>query len=305
MFVAGFFVLSAALELSERVARWSGGYERWQLDELPLTLLVLALGLAWFGSRRVRELRAALAAQANAEAASSALLAQNQALAQQLIGWQEDERRTIARELHDELGQYLSAVKVDARCIERALSNAQDTPADGDRITASTQALTSARAIAEAADHMHQIARGMLARLRPAGLDELGLPACLQELAESWEQRHGIECAFLPQGELDALGEAVNITVYRMVQECLNNIARHSSARRATVHLTHSARKLELSIEDDGGTIAAQARPGGGLGLLGMRERVAALGGSLSIDAGAGGVRVSASLPLNEGGPMP
>ncbi len=268
-----FFGLAVTLELSEDVARFAGGHERWQLDELPLTLLVLSLGLAWFGWRRLRELRVA-------EAASSEL-------SRRLITLQEEERRGIARELHDELGQYFSAIKVDAISIGRALGPASD--ADAPR--------RSAQAIVKAADHMHAIARGMLQRLRPAGLDELGLAACLQDLAETWEQRHGVECAFLPSGELGELPEAVAITAYRIVQECLSNVARHAGATRATVRLARGAGALVLSVEDDGRGLRAGA--GMGLGLPGMRERAAALGGSLVVDASpTGGVRVGASLPL-------
>ena len=275
-----FFGAAVALELSEDVARFAGDYERWQLDELPLTLLVLSLGLAWFGWRRLRELRAAETAAAE--------------LSRRLIALQEEERRGIARELHDELGQYFSAIKVDAISIERALGAGTEAAAPR----------RSAQAIVEAADHMHAIARGMLQRLRPAGLDELGLAACLQDLAETWEQRHGVECAFLPAGELGELPEAVAITAYRIVQECLSNVARHAGATRATVRLARGAEALMLSVEDDGRGLMTGAGPGGGLGtpglgLRGMRERAAALGGSLAVDASpTGGVRVSAVLPL-------
>ena len=274
----GFFGAAVALELSEDVARFAGDYERWQLDELPLTLLVLSLGLAWFGWRRLRELRAAESAAAE--------------LSRRLIALQEEERRGIARELHDELGQYFSAIKVDAISIERALGSGTEAPR------------RSARAIVEAADHMHAIARGMLQRLRPAGLDELGLTACLQDLAETWEQRHGVECAFLPAGELGELPEAVAITAYRIVQECLSNVARHAGSTRATVRLARGAEALMLSVEDDGRGLMTGAGSGGslgtpGLGMRGMRERAAALGGSLVVDASpTGGVRVIAVLPL-------
>ena len=290
--VAGaFFALSVVFEISEFVARRTEMFERWQLDELPLTLMVLALGMAWFASRRVAELREALAAKARAETETAQLLRQNRDLARQLIGIQEEERRTIARELHDELGQYLGAIKVDAVSIERS-------PANRD-----AGLRTSARAIADAADHMHAIARGMLTRLRPPGLDELGVVACLQELAETWEQRHGIECVFLSSGKLDDLGEAVNITVYRMVQESLSNVARHAKAQRVMVRLDRDALRLTLSVEDDGGggTTANGKGTGGGLGLLGMNERVGALGGTLGIQAGAEGLRVTAVLPLTVG----
>lgn len=307
----GFFVLAAQLELSEHVARLVEGYERWQLDELPLTLLLLALGLVWFGWRRWRELRQAMQLGAR-------LAAQNRELAQRLIGLQEEERRTLARELHDELAQLVGAIKVDAQGMQRQLERPAHTPPP---TTLATQNQcndvlnTNARAIVQAADQLHALTRDLLQQLRPAGLDELGLQACVQALAERWELRHGIECVFLPEGDLQGLGEALDITLYRMLQEGLNNIARHASAQHVLLRLQRQPDSVQISIEDDGiGLLAsdngaarnaasqsagAGSGSGLGLGLIGMRERIAALGGNLQLLPGSrGGLCLRASLPL-------
>src|SRR4029077_11167540 len=103
--VVGVFSLSLVLELSEQVARWMQGYERWQVDELPLSLLLLSVGLSWFGWRRWGALAAEIRARSLAEETNLRMLAQNRQLARQLIQLQEQERRHLARELHDELGQ--------------------------------------------------------------------------------------------------------------------------------------------------------------------------------------------------------
>ena len=300
----GFFFLAAQLELSEHVARLAEGYERWQLDELPLTLLLLALGLAWFGWRRWRELRQAMQVGAR-------LAAQNRELAQRLIGLQEEERRNLARELHDELAQLVGAIKLDAQGIQRQLDRVS--PNSVSQSPGKDVLNINARAIVQAADQLHALTRDLLQQLRPAGLDELGLQACVQALAERWELRHGIECVFLPEGDLQGLGEALDITLYRMLQEGLNNIARHANAQRVLLRLQRQADSVQISIEDDGiglplrhhaaaeATEAARnaANQSTGFGLIGMRERIAALGGSLQLLPGSrGGLCLRASLPL-------
>ncbi len=315
----GFFFLAAQLELSEHVARLVEGYERWQLDELPLTLLLLALGLVWFGWRRWRELRQAMQVGAR-------LAAQNRELAQRLIGLQEEERRNLARELHDELAQLVGAIKLDAQGIQRQLDGVSpnplsQSPESQNPVSQSPVSQNpgkdvlhiNAHAIVQAADQLHALTRDLLQQLRPAGLDELGLQACVQALAERWELRHGIECVFLPEGDLQGLGEALDITLYRMLQEGLNNIARHANAQRVLLRLQRQADSVQISIEDDGiglplrhhaaaeATEAARnaANQSTGFGLIGMRERIAALGGSLQLLPGSrGGLCLRASLPL-------
>ena len=290
--VGGFFFLAAAFQLSEKLIHWTSTYERLQADELPLTLLMLSLCLAVYSRRRAVELAEEITARQSAETLSQQMLAQNRLLAQQLIATQEQERRHLARELHDEIGQYCVAIKFEASSI------AQDTLAQ------LPQAHTSALAIGQTADHLHAVVRGMLDRLRPTALDELGLQDCLKVLTEGWVQRHRTACTLHVEGALDGLGEAVNITLYRIVQESLTNIAKHAAARHVEVTLHRpapgapDAGQVRLRISDDGRGIAPEGI-GAGLGLVGMRERCHALGGTLSIQRQpAGGTEVEATLPI-------
>jgi two-component system sensor histidine kinase UhpB len=270
---------------------------------------LLALGLVWFGWRRWRELRWAMQVGAR-------LAAQNRELAQRLIGLQEEERRNLARELHDELAQLVGAIKLDAQGIQRQLDGVSPNPLSQSPVSQNPGKDVlhiNAHAIVQAADQLHALTRDLLQQLRPAGLDELGLQACVQALAERWELRHGIECVFLPEGDLQGLGEALDITLYRMLQEGLNNIARHANAQRVLLRLQRQADSVQISIEDDGiglplrhhaaaeATEAARnaANQNTGFGLIGMRERIAALGGSLQLLPGSrGGLCLRASLPL-------
>lgn len=287
-----FFVLAGELEISERIARWGYGQEQWQADELPLTLLVLSLSLVVFAVRRWRELAVELKARRAAEAAHQRMLARNRQLAQQLITLQEQERQHLARELHDELGQCCVAIKFDAASI---LRDTKDSFPD---------ARVCAHAIQQTADHVHEVVRGMLHRLRPAGLDELGLEPCLRALTASWSARHGITCSFAAQGGFEGLDEAGRIAIYRTVQESLTNVARHAHAHRAAVSIRRSASGtggdgIAVRIDDDGIGVPAMAA-GKGLGILGMTERLEALGGQLSVATlPTGGTRIEAMLPTS------
>jgi len=204
---------------------------------------------------------------------------------------QEQERRHLARELHDELGQCCVAITVDAAAI------AQDTREQ------LPSAHASAQAIGATAKHLQHVIRGLLTQLRPTGLDELGLVACLELLVESWSQVHGIACRFAADALPDGLDEATNISIYRTVQESLTNIARHAHATQASVTLCGPATAagtgacIELAIDDNGSGIASDSMRNG-FGLLGMRERIHALGGSVVFQARpAGGTRIVAVLP--------
>ena len=160
-------VIAVQLELYETFSRWIARYERYQVDELPLALLALAGGLFWFAFRRWREARAELALLVVADARVAELLRHNRELAQQLISLQENERRALARELHDELGQSCNAIRVEAAYIQRCRGD--------DRVSI----VAAAQRIAETAEALYQLVRSMLRRLRRActiaskvGLDE-------------------------------------------------------------------------------------------------------------------------------------
>lgn len=290
--VVGFFALACALELSEQFAQWDSAHKNLQLDELPLTLVVLSVSLLVFGRRRVQELAVEVQARRRAEELAVQVSEQNRLLARQLISLQEQERRHLARELHDEIGQYCVAIKVDASTIER------DTAGHLPRAHA------CALAMGQTADHLHQVVRRLLDRLRPTALDELGLQAALQVLADTWASRHGVACVLTASGPLNALGEAVNITLYRIVQECLTNIAKHADARNVEVtlwanHGSQGTTTLSLRVRDDG-TGMAPDRGQEGMGLVGMRERAQALGGTLDIwPVERGGTCLEAVFPVS------
>lgn len=284
--------LAIRFELTEFFFGKLAKYERWQIDELPLTVTVLAVGLTWYAFRRQREARVELRRRVQAEARIADLLAHNRELSRQLITVQESERLALARELHDELGQGCSAIRVETAFIRHC------TVADH------ADALRAAARADEAAQGLYQLVRGMLRRLRPANLDSLGLVAALQELCESWEERSGIDCTFHHAGLSDSLGDAIDIAVYRITQEALTNVMRHAQASSVRVVLSHivgmdtEAPGVRLSIQDDGHGMDPAASTHG-LGLLGASERAAGLGGSLQVQSTpGGGVQLSLWIPL-------
>ena len=219
----------------------------------------------------------------------------NRYLTQRSLAIQESERRNLAHELHDELGQAITAIKAVAVSIEQ-LQPARDiaTIREG------------AGTIINVSNRMYDVARNMMRRLRPPALDELGLVTALQDMIDDWNTRHqDIFCYFSFEGDSSVLDEASNISLYRIVQESLTNIVKHAGATTVKLNLIINAGKnsqqghVILSIEDDGaGFDPEKTRPG--LGLLGMRERVEALGGTCSIDTEPGrGVRITIAVPTD------
>jgi signal transduction histidine kinase len=201
-------------------------------------------------------------------------LAQRTAQLEQLSGLllraQEEERRRIARELHDEAGQMLTALK-----IELDLEGRRD-------------------ASARVAVVLNQI-RNVSELLRPRALDDLGLVPALRALIEDFAKRTQIQVAIEADDTQGWPPEAA-LTLYRVAQEALTNVARHSGAQHAWVRLSRSHGTCRLVVEDDGSGLQAGLTPH--MGVLGMRERVAAAGGSLQLlAAGRGGLRVEATVP--------
>jgi len=291
-----FAVLSAHFELGEMIAALTQSRERYQLDELPGILLFTTLGFVWFAWRRLRDARAALHHQIAIEAELAAALEENRRLERANIRIQEDERKNLAREMHDELGQYLNAIKVDAVGLRDA-----DPPPDAAEVK------RGASLIIGIVDHLQDTVRDIVRRLRPAGLDELGLVAAIEDCLDGWRQRMpSVTFEFKLAAELSAFDEAVNITLYRLVQEGLTNVARHAQASRVTIHLDQrdvaasGAGCIELRISDDGrGSVTSNG--GSGVGLVGMRERVESLGGTFEAsNATSGGFRIEARLPLRD-----
>jgi hypothetical protein len=215
-------------------------------------------------------------------------LEQNRRLTQLIQTRLEEERRAIARELHDELGQSMTAI----RTIGAAIAN---------RSRQDSELHASAMTIVEVAGRIYDNVHGIIRQLRPTALDNLGLREALEELVETWRERYPeLAVGLTLHGDLDALGERVNITVYRVVQEGLTNIVRHAAATRAEVVVTRRAGALEVEVRDNGKGLGERSQSDlARFGLMGMRERIEALAGHFEIDSRAGeGVCVRASIPL-------
>lgn len=223
---------------------------------------------------------------------NSELLMQNRALTRSLFVAHEEERRYLARELHDELGQWFTAIQAEAQVICNASRHVPDIH-------------DSALAISKSASAVHEVIRGMLRHLRPSLLDELGLADSLRELQRQWCHSHrDIACEFNLDVVPYKLGEELNVTIYRLVQEALNNVAVHGNARRVVVSMKiendikHTSDILVLSVTDDGSGFDPKQTPGG-IGLLGMRERVIAAGGDFYIESALGsGTTLLARIPI-------
>lgn len=212
-----------------------------------------------------------------AEKKARTLLAENRQLVHTSLTVQEEERKHLARELHDELGQCITAIQADAKSI-RDLSLGRD-----ERI------MTSSGAILEVSSRIYEVVHSMMQRLRPGILDDLGLVEALQEEISAWQERNpNTKCMFNTSGNLADLGERTNITIYRIVQECLTNIAKHANAAQVTINLSANTDGLVLGVRDDGRGMDLSAPTGSGLGLIGMRERAEALGGNFSITSEPG-----------------
>lgn len=210
----------------------------------------------------------------------------NHRLSQQLIQLQEEERKNLARDLHDELGQYLTAIMVDGSAL---LAQAK---------ARYPQIRESAQAIVDVTQQVMQLIRAMLQRLRPEVLDGLGLRAAIQEMLAGWRERNaGVSCIIRIADDIDGAGDEVNITAYRIVQECLTNVARHAAPTRVeiTMHWQED-RKLEIIVTDNGKGFDMNRIEG--FGLNGMRERVEGMGGRFSLLSRPGqGTTVRAVLP--------
>ncbi len=224
----------------------------------------------------------------------------NQRLTRRLLKTQESERTRLARELHDEIGQCVSAIHADAAAIRNR---------GGESVR------ESAEAIVEVTGHLKQIVRSMLQRLRPPVLEDLGLTPALRELVAGFQQRNPeVICTLKVDGELEKPDGEVGIAIYRITQECLTNIAVHAGAQHAVVEVGLSGdgiaggverqtpsqhrSSIRLTVADDG--VGFSPKSGvRGFGLRGIRERVKGLGGTCEIDARPGrGTRIAVDIPL-------
>jgi signal transduction histidine kinase len=222
-------------------------------------------------------------------ASQQQLLEERQKLAVKLIDLQEQERRYLARELHDEFGQCLAAINAVAVSIKQTA--AQQCP----------ELVGEVEHIGRITGHMLEGMRDLLGRLRPAEFDELGLAASLNSLVAGWNGRSGGKTRYRLNiaGDCASLPEAQAVALFRIAQECLTNIAKHAAASGVGISLAIDEAEAVLNIKDDGLAKQLPFADAAGIGLLGIRERVNALNGQLRLAiAQPHGLIVEARLPL-------
>ena len=204
-------------------------------------------------------------------------MAEREALRRKLLHAQEEERRRIARELHDQMGQNLTALNVGLK----SLLDGQSRSGLGSRVQHLQELAT------QTARDLHRVA----VELRPAALDDLGLVKAIRALIETWSTRYRIDVDF-EAGQYKAAGisSEIETTLYRIIQEALNNVAKHSGATRVALVLRRTEEQVQAIIEDDGrgfdARVTSQSGNGSGrLGLLGIQERLGIVGGDFKIES--------------------
>jgi two-component system sensor histidine kinase UhpB len=300
--------MSEFAEIEQRVGK--------DLALLALALLAMSAAIYWMVRRGLQPISQVQAALANLQAghletrlprfrlrdvddislrfnqcaaAMQEAAVQRRDLTRRIIEAEEEERKRLARELHDELGQSLTAIKVDAAYIAREAANSAPKIVD------------SAHAIEKLSSNIMELIRSMLARLRPHGLETVGLRETLHDLVNGWQARVAdrFHCSLHIRGNIDVLPPDLNITVYRLIQECLTNAVRHSRARMITLRLSIERQRVLVDVTESEMSENAAAVGASGAGLLGMRERVEAHGGALTLDFNpAGGLSLHAWVPV-------
>ena len=217
--------------------------------------------------------------------------ARNQLLTKRSLEIQEEERRNLSQELHDELGQTITAIKAVA------VSISNKTTLEKRYIN------SSVKTIVEYSDHVYQVAKNMMHRLRPSVLDEFGLVKALQNMIDEWnDNQDSIFCDFTFLDVPADLSESLKINIYRIIQESLTNTLKHSNASQATVTIKKdrldNTERINLKIEDNGiGIDQDKIIPG--FGLLGMKERVEMNGGIFEFESSTGnGVKINIFVPI-------
>lgn len=207
------------------------------------------------------------------------------ALLERLVTVQEEERRRLARELHDELGQQVTALRLALGKLREVAANRP-----------THDQLDVADGIVTRLDHDFD---HLAWALRPAALDEFGLVAALDTFVRRWSEYHRIP-ANLEASSIKRLPRDVENHLYRIVQEGLNNVVKHAQATTAHIRLDQSAHHLRLAIQDNGHGFDPATGDQSGMGILGMRERVALIGGDIEVDSHAGdGTTISVRIPLS------
>jgi signal transduction histidine kinase len=210
-----------------------------------------------------------------------------ESLSARLVEAQEEERRSISRELHDEVGQSLGALLVEVGQLGKLI------PPD-DRVTQAQ--IAQIKSVAETAV---KSIRDIALLLRPPMLDDLGLVPALEWQAREISRRSDMEAEVQSQNVSEDLGDETKVTIYRLVQEALNNAATHAGAKNAKVSIAQNSDQITVEITDDGHGFDPDRQRG--MGILGMEERVRRLGGTLTIESAPGkGAKLKAGLPLHK-----
>lgn len=280
--------LTGAYEDSPSMTR---GYEAGAVDYIvkPLQPEILKSKISVFvdlyrkNSALVQEVRVRKAAETHLKASEENL----RALASHLQSVREEEWTRIAREFHDQLGQELTALKMDANWIAA-------------RLPPAAQALRErAQAMSAQIDATIESVQQIVSRLRSDVLDQLGLPAAIEWQADEFQRRSGIRCHVTIQAPSMGLDQARSTALFRILQELLTNVARHANATRVDVTVRAELRRVVLSVEDNGSGIDGQvAASPKSLGLMGVRERLLPFGGRVEVDGVRGqGTSVTVTLP--------
>jgi signal transduction histidine kinase len=268
-----------------------------QIAIMLVLALLVGITVAAFSIRRTEKLQRELVKNYESMAEARRDLQQ---LSSRLIQVQEEERARLSRELHDEIGQILTAVRME---ISRAIAGAGQDPSE---VSERLSRLSRARGLAEKAI---QIVRDISLLLRPSALDDLGLIPALQSQLDDFSRRSGIQCEFSEEGVQETLSDEVKTCAYRSVQEAINNCEKYSSASQLRVRIEETPSEIRIDIKDNGkglelgaGGMPARRK---GSGLLWMRERIGMLGGRLAIESAPGaGLRISISIPLPGSAPV-
>lgn len=257
-------------------------YQRFFFNTAALALL-LALAVAVVVVVRVSQLeRGASVQQSRTEAAEKEL----RDLSLKLVKAQEEERRSISRELHDEVGQMLTGLRMELSTLQRFHA----APEQDFEVR-----IQECRVLLE---QSLQAVRDLAMGLRPSMLDDIGLGAALEWQAREFARRYDIPVNVELEATLDQLTETQKTSIYRVVQEALTNCARHAHARSIGIRLKRAGETLELAVADDGVGLQ-KGGPAQGLGLIGIQERIRELGGAFSIVPGvASGTVLAVSIPL-------
>ncbi|MDO9282006.1 MAG: histidine kinase [Methylotenera sp.] len=292
LLVLFFYLIVLEINLAETLAERLEKFEHLQLDEVPFLLLFIAIALAWFARRRVTEQTKEIALRIAAEKINAQLLTENKALTHHVLKVQELERLQLARDLHDDIGQYLLAIRLDASSLTIDANNPDALPA---------------RRILSNAGHIQQMTRILMRRLRPAPTNSQNCVDAIRLMIQEWQdQQANITFELHISEPVNHFSEEVSVAVYRLIQEALTNIAKHAQAKHVSVSLDLVTNPLAshpqllcLEIKDDGKGLDAQAAPHG-MGMIGMRERISAVNGEFLVHSNTPqGLIVCARIPVN------